>query len=1057
MAKLFQPTLVIGIGGTGKGIILALKKMIAENSPKGMADYPLLKFLSVDTDVALPTVTSSIQTIKESELSLNKSKETFSLHADFNTIPDLKSFPDIAAWFPPSLKHYLTPAELEQGAGQRKPIGRFSFAWNADLLKPRLEQLLRNPVDVDVAKQWGIGEANLVKTTNVFICGSLCGGTGSGTFLDMAYLVRNVASHIAGRSIYIYGMFAMSSIFDGMQGDANIKPNCYASLVEMDHFMNPYTYSNPYRQFYPAYKNIGPKQWDYSKSAENGPFDFPFLFDKTNAAGFSLSSSKAFSEMVARFIYLLTGHEVAEVWQSMDNNVRKLLDVTYNKELLHKPNNYRSMGTFSVMFPRRMAIQMCAYKLADVYFETILDSSYNAQEIKNITERFMNESKFNPTTSLMEELFDKFTNEDSIVEAFEQYVDEQKENLLNDCEEEDKKEYYQKIVEWKQAMDGKVEEFARQNAGTPRDMREKFLNAFTDRIAVLVDLTKRKDEANKVNNEPKQVRGSLDRALQFTTDLLNTFTDAAEKYNKRKSSCARDLKDLDDSYKAALDDLESACGSLLGGKKAKEAVENAANACVDYFNKKRESIIADQMYEFFYGITEGGSTIKYKGVITELEAEKLLLTGGKKDFREVSEEVKKYLQENKNYEANYLCDILFDYKEDVEGVYNKLIAQDGEDYIFEKLSKELKDDEDKFGNAYQNIGAMTQSQILIALLRSTEEFFKDMINKIDITEKLLKNEDKLNLLLNGNYYNNASIYLGLDGGELSKVNLNLDSSRFFAITIPDIYEACPCRSITGVQSSGRKCPVDEDPDNYKGEKACPHYPNCLKKRILDNAPTNLAIVPTTENAEVNIVTTIAGFPLHAVSSAMYDCKPPYMQQKEKYDAERKAAGINEEVLHMFGPIEYVDLAEKSVNPMELMKPFKKQIMLALALGRLSVDKLSVDFVTKRDLDAGRRENPSLHLGEAFDDIFKKFQSTKTEDQSAIKQVSEEMNMVVDFVKSGDENTKNSFAEKLKSSYEEFNKNLPQGVKGEDIDIIDELSQELCGIKLSTKSSSNVMW
>ena len=202
----------------------------------------------------------------------------------------MKDFPDIAAWYPLSQKHYLTPSELEKGAGQRKPIGRFSFAWNADTLRPRIEQLLRNPVDTDVAKQNGIGESNLAKFTNVFICGSICGGTGAGTFLDMAYLVRNVASHISNRSIYIYGMLGLASLFEGIQGDANIKPNCYASLVELDHFMNPFTYQNEYRRFFPAYKNIGPKQWDYSKSAENGPFDFPFLFDKTNSAGFSLSS-----------------------------------------------------------------------------------------------------------------------------------------------------------------------------------------------------------------------------------------------------------------------------------------------------------------------------------------------------------------------------------------------------------------------------------------------------------------------------------------------------------------------------------------------------------------------------------------------------------------------------------------------------------------------------------------------------------------------------------------------------------------------------------------------
>ena len=52
----FQPTVVIGIGGTGKNILLSLKKMIVENSPNGMADFPVLKLFSVDTDNRLGTV-----------------------------------------------------------------------------------------------------------------------------------------------------------------------------------------------------------------------------------------------------------------------------------------------------------------------------------------------------------------------------------------------------------------------------------------------------------------------------------------------------------------------------------------------------------------------------------------------------------------------------------------------------------------------------------------------------------------------------------------------------------------------------------------------------------------------------------------------------------------------------------------------------------------------------------------------------------------------------------------------------------------------------------------
>ncbi len=1056
MAKIFQPTVVIGVGGTGKGIILALKKMIAENSPKGMGDYPLLRFLSVDTDVTTAPVSTSIQTIKPSELELNRSKETFSLHADFNIVPDLKDFPDIAAWYPLSQKHYLTPSELEKGAGQRKPIGRFSFAWNADTLRPRIEQLLRNPVDTDVAKQNGIGESNLAKFTNVFICGSICGGTGAGTFLDMAYLVRNVASHISNRSIYIYGMLGLASLFEGIQGDANIKPNCYASLVELDHFMNPFTYQNEYRRFFPAYKNIGPKQWDYSKSAENGPFDFPFLFDKTNSAGFSLSSGAAFSEMVARFIYLLTGHEVAQEWQSMDNNIRKNLDTTYLYQKFQKPNNYRSMGTFSVMFPRRMAIQICAYKLADVYLEKILDDSYNPQEITNLVERFMQDTKFNPTSDLLKNMFDKYTSDEAGSDSFTSYIENQKDDLLSSCEDCDKKEIVQKVREWKDQMEKKVIEFKQQNSVTARSLREQFLDALSKRISDFVDLTLRKDEANKVSGEPRAVRGSIVRAFKFTKNLLSIYTDAAETFRKQKDSTADVIKDNESDYKSKLDDLEKTIDSLLSTKKKiAEDLDGTLSACVSYLNTKRENLIAEWAYELLTGIKELG-IVKYNGLIAELEAEAQVLDRGVTEFKKIQEEVKKYLFENKNYESNYLCDILFDYKDDVEGVYQALIAEKGEDYIFQSLSQSLKDKENAFGNSYENLKDLIRSQMLICILRATEEYFKEPIEKINITDKLLKNEEKLNLLLNGNYYNNASVYLGLDGGQLSQVGLNLDSSTFFAITIPDVYEGKPCRAIKGVNGLGKRCPVDEDEENFKGDNACPFYPNCLKKRILDNGRTNLAIVPTSETAEINIVTTVAGYPLHAVSTAIHDCKPIYEQQKRKNAEETMARNIQEERLHMFGPITFDDLTERSEDPLVLMKPFKKTVMFALALGRLVIRPVSVDFITKRDLDAGRRDNPSLHLGESVADIYKSFQSTRTEDQNAIKQLSDEMKYVKDMAANSDD-IKKSLGEKLKASFEELNKNPPAGIAPADIDLIDEISRELCGLELVEKPKDGGLW
>ncbi len=923
------PTLVIGLGGTGRNIIIALKKMIAENSPNGLKDYPFLKFLSVDTDTYFPEVKTPIQTINPSELTLNKSKETFFLHTDFNSVPDLKHFPDIDAWYPTSLKNYLIPSELNDSHPiKSRPHARFTFAWNAEALKARIEQLLRNPADVDTVKQFGINEFNIERFTNVFICGSLSGITSSSIFLDMAYLVRHIASHIPGERIYIYGILGLSSLFDGIQGDVHIKPNCYASLVELDHFMNPINYKNPYRRFYPAYKNIGPKQWDYSESSANGPFDFPFLFDKTNSAGFSLNSAKAFSEMVASFIYNFADsskdkyNEIANQWLAVNNCFLPQIDTHYNREKYNKPNNYYSMGTFSILFPGRMAIQMCAYKLADVYFEKILDDTYNPQEITNLVERFMNNSKFNPNTDLLKNLFDKYAAQDSNSDSFTMFIDNRKEEFLSESADCDKKELVQKVRDWKESMDKFVTEFKQQNSVTARNLRQEFLSYLTKQISEFVDLTLRKDEANKINNKPRAVRGSLVRAQKFVKNLLEIYTDAAEKYRKEKDSTSDLIKVTESEYKECVEDLELIVDSIFSSKKKiNERLEDTIDCCIYYLNAKRENLIAEWIYELFTGIKELG-LVRYNGLIADLEAENQILNRSVYRFKEIHDDVKNYLRENKNYESNYLCDVLFDYKDDVEGVYQQLIAKKGEDFIFEDLSKHLKDKEENFGDSYENLKDFTHQQMLIAILRCTEEYFKEPVSKINISDKLLKNDEKLNMLLNGTYIKNASAYIGLDENQLAGVRLKLEELSYHIITIPDIYENCPCSGIVG--KVNHRCPIDENEEKYRGENACSHYPNCLKKHILDNAQNlskNLSIIPTPKTAEINILTTVAGYPLHAVSSEINNCKPSYEQLKRKYNEENLASRKQEEKLHVFGPVKFDDLTVRSEDPLALMKPF----------------------------------------------------------------------------------------------------------------------------------------
>lgn len=1039
MASIYRPTLVIGLGGTGKNVLISLKKMIAENYTNGMADFPFLKLLSIDTDNAVPKTDSKIKTIKDSELALNPNTEIFQLKAGFSYVPNFDDFPEIKEWFPSSLESRLIPANLAKGAGQTKPVGRFTLAWNAKAVYDAIFPWMSAPVPIKDTLERGIGN-NISEEMNVFICGSICGGTGAGTFLDVAYIVRLIEKELQ-KNVKIFGMLATSSLFEGVAGGASIKSNCYASLVELDHFMNPINNENINRLFHPAYKMWNP---DYSESAmHKGPFDYPFLFDKTNNNERSLDSPLAFSEMAARFINLLIAHEVSDHWISMDNNVVATLENSYKKEVYNKSIQYRSMGTFSILYPKRMITQICAYKLSKEYLNIILDDSYAPQEISNLVNRFLSDIKLNPKAGQIEKAFDSYRTPD-FSGSFSDYLEMAKSSKMDD--EIEKKSLVDEIRRWKEDIDKDVENFKHLNSVTARDVRESFLAKLNERLSEMVDLKKIKDEANKdpQTNEPRLIRGSVVRAEKFVEQLQLLFMDSSEKYRKLEDNYASEISNYKEELETALDDLSEAAYKVIATKKKlDESKEKALDVCYSLFNSQRMYYICGWIRQLYDSIIIGGAP-KYPGLIKELDTYKKDYQKTINLFTDLQKEVNKLIESSNRVDPSPLCEILYDYNQDILGTYNKMMEEKKEDHVFETLSDALKH-KDYFGNYYQNVANSTMSLVNIMVLSSAEVYFKDLVNNVNIATRIFDSQKHIDALENGTYLKTAGIFLRLNGGVLSRVNLSFDNSTFFAITIPNEYEGKPCADIKGVLKMlpGKHiCPMDANPENFQGDKKCEKYGSCLKRLILKNAPENLSVTPTSEISEINIVHTVAGYPLAAVSSVVNNCKPEYESLKKTYEAENKKKGLDDERLHMFGPVKFDDIEEPSVNPIEVeeIKKFRQDIILAYVAHRLFIKPLSVDFVTEKDRIQKRTDKPSINLGKNLEEAEVLYQSTKVSIQKAVNQFRSETAVIKREIISNPESNK-LIGARLREAY--WNNDLPSTY----LEVMVPLAEELCNVKL----------
>src|SRR5574344_1093349 len=280
-------------------------------------------------------------------------------------------------------------------------------------------------------------------------------------------------------------------------------------------------------------------------------------------------------------------------------------------------------------------------------------------------------------------------------------------------------------------------------------------------------------------------------------------------------------------------------------------------------------------------------------------------------FEDINKEINKFLENNRRFEPNPFFDVIFDYEKDVNDTCKNLIKQKTEEFIYGEMSDALMADE-CFGKTYLNISSKTESLINIDLLNTTEKFFFEPIRKVNISERILETKEICDRLESGQYYSMATIYLGLETSVLDKVKLTFKDSTFFAISIPDEYQGKPCVNIKGTEASGKICPMEQNPEKFTKEP-CPLFNKCLKQKLLKNAPLNVAITPTNEISEINIMHTIAGYPLCAISSVMNNCKPAYDMQKEKQLKENEEKGTSNEEINMFGPLDFDALDKKTVD------------------------------------------------------------------------------------------------------------------------------------------------
>lgn len=297
-----RPTLVIGAGGTGTQIATFLKATLEERF--GSSWRQKIKLLAFDTAEEAFTLSSP-----QGEIRLESGAELFNIGNVpvpniMRNIEILEAIRERLGAILPS----LPPVVLRSGAKQLRPFGLLSLLWNFKIVSEELRRAI-----------WVLAGRDQVNTAtqgqgiNIFICGSLVGGTGSGTFLDLAHLVRAFFNELGSQAefCHVTGIGVLPQAFHGVNGP-NLYPNTAAALQETNHLM----VKANFRTRYPDGRII---------ASQEAPFNLFYVMDGVDERGQTWSGIADVCTMIAEGIYLQMGSQLGRKGENSFDNLDEAL------------------------------------------------------------------------------------------------------------------------------------------------------------------------------------------------------------------------------------------------------------------------------------------------------------------------------------------------------------------------------------------------------------------------------------------------------------------------------------------------------------------------------------------------------------------------------------------------------------------------------------------------------------------------------------------------------------------------------------------------------------
>lgn len=289
-----RPTIYVGLGGTGIRAIAQTKKYYEDAYGKDNIPQQIA-FLAIDFDLAAANDATLATDVSSDFLSLKVAADPRTLYAVGSGSGDY-------TWMFPGNTGFIAN-NISEGASQVRTTGRFYTEMIISHVQSRLQKCWTRVTAI------GGGNANVINgKVDIHVVMSLAGGTGCGSFINVADIIRN----LYGSNAHLVGYGVMHGVFRTMDPNGVKTPrvvaNTYSAILDLDYLMN----ASPDNKIQIEINN--------QKKELNYPiFDEFFVVDNRTEAGHTIEHISHLCEVIGSCLFAIGGDMGTHIISGMNN------------------------------------------------------------------------------------------------------------------------------------------------------------------------------------------------------------------------------------------------------------------------------------------------------------------------------------------------------------------------------------------------------------------------------------------------------------------------------------------------------------------------------------------------------------------------------------------------------------------------------------------------------------------------------------------------------------------------------------------------------------------